>query len=208
MATSYAPIILQLFNDYGAILSGGKIETFEAGTTTPLVTYQDLDGEIENTNPVVLNEAGRGVIRVTNGVAYKFVITDYLDNEIATLDDIIVGEASGSIIGYLVHLTFVDTPGIDQFMGGHLFDRAVEFPANFDGSIGSVQINPASTYTISLQQNDVEIGTIEIDTDGNWTFFTTDPVLFEAGDKLTFIGDGATTAAYHFLASLVGQVDE
>ena len=49
----------QFFDNNGVILSGGKIYTYEAGTTTPLATYTSSTGNTAHTNPIVLDAAGR-----------------------------------------------------------------------------------------------------------------------------------------------------
>lgn len=54
---------LQFFDDNGAVLAGGRVETFEPGTTTDKASYPtrtDADNATNpSTNPVVLDAAGR-----------------------------------------------------------------------------------------------------------------------------------------------------
>lgn len=87
----------QFFDNSGNPLSGGKIEIYAAGTTTPQVTYTTSAGNVAHTNPIVLNSAGRvptGEIWLTS-VPYKFVLRTSADVLIATYDNIIgVGAAS------------------------------------------------------------------------------------------------------------------
>lgn len=52
----------QYFNNSGIPLSGGKIYTYAAGTTTQKATYSDAGGAVENTNPIVLNSRGEALI--------------------------------------------------------------------------------------------------------------------------------------------------
>lgn len=209
MTTSFAQPILQVFDDYGVILAGGKIETFAAGTTTPLATYQDLDGDIANTNPVVLDSAGKAVIRLTDGVAYKFDIYDSDDNLLDTIDDIVVG-ASNSASGqaYLVHMTFEGTPGAQGYMGGHIFTDTVQFPIDFDGGIGAVETNPGSDFIISVRKNGVEVGTATISNAGAFTFASTSHAVVNcsSGDRLTFVGPSSVGTAADFCMALEGTV--
>lgn len=207
MATSFVQPILQVFDDYGVILAGGTIETFEAGTSTPLATYQDLEGNVANTNPVVLDSAGRATIRVTNGVAYKFVISDSDGNLIDTLDDIVVGISSDAAGGdVLVTLNYSGTPGAQALMGGAIFDREVTFPIDFEGALGVVLTLPSSLYTISIRKNSVEVGTAVISDTGAWTFATVGSaaVTYSPGDYLTFIAPDSGSAA-DFVANLTGE---
>ena len=81
----------QFFDNSGNPLTGGKIFSYEAGTTTPLPTYTSSSGTVAHTNPIILDAAGR----VPNGgeiwVAlqlYKFVLKTSADVTIATYDNV------------------------------------------------------------------------------------------------------------------------
>lgn len=81
----------QFFTNTGAVLTGGKLYTYAAGTTTPQVTYTTSAGNVAWTNPIVLDAAGRvpsgGEIWLTSAL-YKFVLKDANDVLIATYDNI------------------------------------------------------------------------------------------------------------------------
>jgi hypothetical protein len=94
MAVFLSPVggvAAQFFDNNGVPLSGGKLYTYEAGTTTPLVTYTTSAGNVARTNPIVLDSAGRvpsgGEIWLTSQ-AYKFVLNTSVDVLIATYDNI------------------------------------------------------------------------------------------------------------------------
>lgn len=76
----------QFFDNNGVILSGGKIYTYAAGTTTPAASYTDHTGATPHANPIILDSAGKvpgGQIWLIDGSEYKFVIytaTDVLLN--------------------------------------------------------------------------------------------------------------------------------
>ena len=95
MAVNLSPVggvAAQFFNNNGVILSGGKIFTYAAGTTTPQATYTNASGGTAHTNPIILDSAGRvpsGEIWLTDGLSYKFVIKDSNDVLIGTYDNII-----------------------------------------------------------------------------------------------------------------------
>lgn len=87
----FAGVGAQLFDNNGAPLSGGKIYSYEAGTTTPLTTYTSSTGAIPHTNPIVLDAAGRvpgGEIWLDYVAQYKFVLKTSADVLIATYDNI------------------------------------------------------------------------------------------------------------------------
>ena len=208
MTTSLAPILTQLFDDYGEVLAGGFIYTYEAGTDTPLVTYQDLLGVVPNENPIELDASGRATVRVTDGVAYKFVIKEGDGTLVDTIDNIIVGEAeTDSESVYLVHLTYCGNPGAQAFMGGASITHAFTFPIDFDGASASVQANPAAEYVISVKKNGVECGTVTFNTSGVATFDTTGhaTVACVYGDDITFHAPDSGSAA-DIIATLVGEL--
>jgi hypothetical protein len=95
MAVNLSPVggvAGQFFDNNGNPLSGGKIFTYVAGTTTNQVTYTNATGAIAHTNPIILDSAGRvpsGEIWLTDGLQYKFVITDSNNVLIGTYDNIV-----------------------------------------------------------------------------------------------------------------------
>ena len=82
----------QFFDNNGTILSGGKIYTYLAGTTTPLAVYTTNSQNAFHTNPIILDSAGRvpsgGEIWLQLGIGYKFVLKTSTDVLIATYDNI------------------------------------------------------------------------------------------------------------------------
>ena len=89
--STFGGVGAQFFDNNGVILTGGKIYTYEAGTTTPLATYTSSSGNTAHTNPIVLDSAGR----VPNGGEiwnalrlYKFVLKTSNDVLLATYDNV------------------------------------------------------------------------------------------------------------------------
>ena len=81
----------QFFDNNGTPLSGGKIYTYEAGTTTPLATYTSSTGNTAHTNPIILDAAGRVTAggEIWNALQlYKFVLKTNADVTLATYDNV------------------------------------------------------------------------------------------------------------------------
>ena len=74
----------------GLPLSGGKLYSYQAGSSTPLATYTTVSGLIANANPIILGTDGRtpNEIWLTFGYNYKFILQDSNNATIATYDDI------------------------------------------------------------------------------------------------------------------------
>lgn len=96
MAVNLSPVggvAAQFFDNSGNVLTGGKIYTYSAGTTTPATTYTTSAGSTPWSNPIVLDASGRvsgsGEIWLTDGLQYKFLLKDSNDVLIATYDNIV-----------------------------------------------------------------------------------------------------------------------
>ena len=74
----------------GLPLSGGKIYTYQAGSSTPLATYTTINGTIANANPIILGTDGRtpNEIWLTYGYNYKYILQDSVGSTIATYDNL------------------------------------------------------------------------------------------------------------------------
>jgi hypothetical protein len=91
----------QFFNNSGVPLTGGKLYTYAAGTTTPQATYTSSSGLTAHSNPIILDSAGRvpgGEIWLTSA-SYKFILNTSTDVLIATYDNI-RGVGSTSVTNY------------------------------------------------------------------------------------------------------------
>jgi hypothetical protein len=100
MAVFLSPVggaAAQFFTNNGIPLSGGKLYTYAAGTTTPKISYTSSSGSTAHTNPIILDSAGRvpgGEIWIT-APPYKFVLNTSTDVLIATYDNVLgIGAAS------------------------------------------------------------------------------------------------------------------
>jgi hypothetical protein len=100
MAVFLSPVggaAAQFFTDSGVPLTGGKLYTYAAGTTTPQASYTSSSGGTAHANPIILDSAGRvpgGEIWLS-APPYKFVLNTSTDVLIATYDNISgIGAAS------------------------------------------------------------------------------------------------------------------
>jgi len=103
-------VAAQFFDNSGNPLSGGKLYTYAAGTTTPQTTYTTNVGTVARTNPIILDSAGRvgdgGEILLDGALQYKFILKTALDVLIATWDNVWgIGSASGSAMPIIFNST-------------------------------------------------------------------------------------------------------
>jgi hypothetical protein len=116
---------LQFLDNSGAVLSGGTLSTYAAGTDTLLATYADSALTIENPTEITLNSAGRpsnsGVeIPIYLGpYAYKFRLKSVTGATIWTQDNIANGEQST----FANPVTFQSNITVSNvIMSGNLYD--------------------------------------------------------------------------------------
>lgn len=96
---SLAPVMRQRFFDSnGDPLSGGKLYTYEAGTTTPQASYTDSSLGTANANPVILDANGEADVWLDPSLSYKFTLTDSNDVEQFTTDNVIGLLTNNSVI--------------------------------------------------------------------------------------------------------------
>lgn len=128
----YGGVGWQFFDNNGDPLSGGKIYTYAAGTTTPLQTYTSSSGATPHSNPIILDAAGKvpgGEIWVLYSSLYKFVVKTSTDVLLNTYDNL------GS--------SYNASPGISNFTGDGVTTNFI------------LAFVPASTDTTSVFINGV-----------------------------------------------------
>lgn len=93
-AVSLSPVAgagWQFFDNNGNPLSGGKLFTYAAGTTTNQATYTSSSGNTAHANPIVLDSAGRvpnGEVWLANGQSYKFLLKTSTDVQLWSVDNV------------------------------------------------------------------------------------------------------------------------
>ena len=134
----------QFFDNNGVVLSGGKIYTYQAGTTTPATTYTSSTGLVANTNPVVLDSAGRLATQIwlDANAAYKFVLKTSADTLIGTYDNVpgvndfasLAGTTGASLIGADDGQSGANFTTVQEFI-----DRVLDFSVNVKdfGAVGN-----------------------------------------------------------------------
>ena len=124
----------------GAPLAGGKLYTYDAGTSTPRQTFSDAAGTVANANPVILDSRGEATI-FWNG-AYKVVLHDSADVAIWTVDGIATPDVAGA------------AAAVDSGIRADLANASV--PAKGAGMSGfTVNAVGAAARTLYARGNDV-----------------------------------------------------
>ena len=214
----------QLFNNNGVILSGGKLYSYAAGTTTPQATYTSNTGGTAHANPIILDSAGRvpgGEIWLDETLSYKFALYTSTDILIGTYDNIsnvsgafstfsfTASYPSGSMGAVLQEAAFVfDNIAALRANGASGPDTSVIVQGYYTpGDLGGGVFNYDAADTTSPDNN----GTIIVDADGRrWKRWLPDgslnPQMF--GAKCDLLNDDTAAVQDMFDAadSLTGNV--
>jgi hypothetical protein len=205
----------QFFTNSGNVLTGGKIYTYAAGTTTPQQTYTSFSGVTLHSNPIILDAAGRvpgGEIWLSEDISYKFVLKDSNDVLIGTYDNIdslyvgtalanttdpalgdaLVGfrqsNASGNLtgaVGRTVHQKFQESVSVKDF--GAVGDGTTDDSAAFQAAINFLASqNDASLYIPS--------GIYRLATRVSATFSAGSYSIFGDGASSIIVGDNSAGA--------------
>lgn len=142
----------QFFDDSGAPLTGGKVYSYAAGTSSPLATYTSFSGNVNHPNPIILDAAGRvpsgGEIWLQLGIGYKFIVKTAQDVLIATYDNIPSSAqppAANNASSIMYEQGYVATAG--SFVAGKTYQIATIGTTDFT-VIGAVS-NTVGVYFIA-----------------------------------------------------------
>jgi hypothetical protein len=135
----------QFFSDSGVPLSGGLIYTYTAGTTTPSTTYTSSQGNVANTNPIVLDSAGRPPSEIWLAPSpYKFVLKTSTGITIWTMDNLTGFASAGT------QSTATATQGQTVFSGLNYTIGNNSLNVYVNGSKQIVIVNYTETNTNSI----------------------------------------------------------
>jgi hypothetical protein len=161
----------QFLGNNGAPLVGGKLFTYQAGTSTKLATYSDSIGT-SNTNPVRLDFRGEAAIYVPPNVAYKFVLapandTDPPTNPIWTVDNLVSSQLitlyGGTDIGVANAYVLTFTANFTAYADGIVI---YWLPSNDNTAASTLNVNGLGAVNIvnqdgtALTANQLQAGQI------------------------------------------------
>jgi hypothetical protein len=166
--SAFAGAGAQFFDSNGAPLTGGLLYVYAAGTSTPVTTYTSREATASNTNPIVLDAAGRtpAEIWLEGGAFYKFVLKSSTYVQIGSYDNIPAINDVTTVNNLLTvtgtnTLTALGVPAIQAYTTGAQYSFVAQ-----NNNTGAVTINidvlGAKSITkagsIALVANDIVAG--------------------------------------------------
>jgi hypothetical protein len=218
MAVNLSPIGngQQFFDNTGLPLNGGLIYTYQAGSSTPLATYTDVNGTVANSNPIVLDSSGRLPTEVwlTYGYNYKFVVKTATGTTLGTYDNIygiigVAGTSTGTTIPTgMISLWYGSIGSVP--LGWYLCDGTNGTPDLRDRFI----VGAGSTYSVAATGGSTDAIVVSHTHTATSTSTVTDPghvhAVYSAGQVSPRGGNeqplGPSTASGYNTASAVTGV--
>ena len=128
--------LMQFFDITGAPLYLGTLETFAAGTSTPLATYTDFSAAIANPTTITLNTRGEAAVWL-GPAAYKFTLRDAAGVLIWTADNITTQDA------------LLDLAAFEALLAGSTGSTLVGFTQTGPGTTRTVQSKLSDSYSVA-----------------------------------------------------------
>ena len=187
----------QFFDNNGVPLAGGLLYTYAAGTTTPQTTYTTSAGNIANSNPIVLDSAGRvpNEIWLTSTLFYKFLLKTSVGTQIASYDNIapsadsasLAASSGSSLIGFIQSGTGAVAETVQTKLRERLSVK--DFGAKGDGSTDDTAAIQAALNAADTAGKDLYFPA--------GTYYITDTIQPSSSNNVsvstTLYGDGVNT---------------
>lgn len=152
-----SPLPIQKFfaND-GTPLNGGKLFTYEAGSSTKLATYVDSSGVTPNTNPVILDFRGECRLWLDPLLTYKFILSPSTDsdpptNPIWSVDNITVAPQAFDNASIDIGTANNISLNIPQISTPVAFTRVVFLAAATNTGATTLQVNGGTALPLTWQ---------------------------------------------------------
>lgn len=168
MTTNLLPLPkARFFDASGAPLAGGKVFTYEPGTTTPKSTYIDSTGNTANANPIILDSKGEANIWLSG--SYKIVLKDASDITQWAVDNVSAAQPQSAILLALANATIASAKTNNYT----IVESDRECTIQFDCSAGALTgtLPAASTvganWRVSLRKADFSKNAVTINASGS-----------------------------------------
>lgn len=203
----------QAFDANGKPLAGGLVYTYQAGTTQPLGTYNELTGVLGNSMPVVLTTQGWAPIFYETGLAYKVRQLDSAGNVLWTVDNLVplismayVTQVQQTIQTMKGTASWLDTTCVKTIQAPILFAGGVagEWDDNVNTTVLMIFLVPydiaPGNITFSMLRRALPgNGTAIMSTQSTRTRDQAQPLIFDSGTAANFTPTDTNAHSFNYV---------
>lgn len=205
----------QFISILGDPLVGGKVYTYDAGTTNPRPTYSDQAGTIPQANPIVLNARGEPANAVYWNGNYRVDLFDSLGNLIYTVDNFNADPYGAfNVLTVLANTTDASKGAALIGRGDQIVDSVAELrgllktsPSHYASTTGYAAANDGGKADYRLDLTDISSadngGTIIVAADGGrWKLIHDGTIhIAQWGNNLSAAIDGMPVGGHLLLGA-------
>lgn len=178
---------IQLSDDLGAPLVGGKVFTYVSGTTTLKTTYTDAALTVPNTNPIVLNARGEAQMALGAG-AYTLLLLRADNTFVKTIDGVSDAAAAASTATAALRS---DLLANDQTKASAIVTQPTEFANEQPTNVFSILRGRANVkrFWVSTDGSDWKNAFQKASASGARNIVVPGDVLYNVSDKVDILSD-------------------
>ena len=150
----------QYLDNSGKPLTNGSIETYIAGTTTPVLTFKDFNGG-QNPHKITLDENGGATIILKQDIVYKFIIRDKNGDIFKTIDNIVTAGTT-TVVETVVEGDDVKISGKEGEIVVDYFLDTKEYSIKLDDRIIAKLDDETIEHILDLSTLDEENSTFDV----------------------------------------------
>ena len=156
----------QYFDNSGNILAGGKLFFYDSGTVVAKDTFSDPGGTIPNSNPVILDGAGRTPDIYLTG-SYKLIIKDSADAQIETRDPVLAADDTTKGFAVWNAVTVFSELDIVRAANNFLYRSLADSNQNFEPSASAAKWSQVQLLGSYNANETYATGNTVVDSTGN-----------------------------------------
>ena len=167
MAGRFIEPTVQYLDNSGNVLSGGKLYFYSSGTAIAKDTYSDPDGTVPNTNPVILDAAGRPSNDIYLTGSYKLIVKDSSDAQIDEADPVLAADDTTKGFAVWNAVTTYSVDDIVRASNNLLYTSIAASNQNFEPSANATKWTQVQLLSSYNANETYSIGDVAIDSVGD-----------------------------------------
>lgn len=195
-AASNAPIAVDMTSANvtmtEAVFVSGLVFNATGHTVSRTLTLPATVNGVASKRTIIVTNGGTADLLVKAGSGSTITVSagsKVLITVVSTVVTVLFQSGGSTVTGdeVIMGIFVPGQPGAGAEILRHAIVRNVQFPGNFSASRGSCRVNPTASATFGVSKNGGSVGTIVINTSGNYSFTTTSGAVidFAAGDILS-----------------------